>query len=125
MDDRGVGGSTGDSTRSTLEDMAGDVLAGIALLKARKDIQSRRIGVLGHSEGGVVGPLAASLSADIAFVIMLAGTGVPGDQVVYLQGELIARSAGATEGAIQEAGQLQRRMTEILKEEKDDAVAAQ
>src|SRR5260370_30229900 len=105
--------------------MAGDVLAGVAFLKGRKEIDPGRIGVLGHSEGAVVGPLAASRSKDIAFVVMLAGTGVPGDQVVYAQGEAIARSAGAAEGAIEEAGQLQRPMVEILKEEPDDAAAAQ
>jgi pimeloyl-ACP methyl ester carboxylesterase len=125
VDDRGVGGSTGRSMDATLEDAAGDVLAAVAFLKGRREVDGARIGVIGHSEGGIVGPMAATKSSDIAFVVMLAGSGVPGDQVVYLQGELVARSAGASEAAIAESREMQRRMVEILRSEKDEFVAVE
>jgi uncharacterized protein len=85
--DRGVGGSTGSSTRETLDDMGADVVTGVGYLKGRKGIEPKHIGVIGHSEGGIVGPAAAARSADVAFVIMLAGTGVVGTEVLKLQGE--------------------------------------
>jgi uncharacterized protein len=50
-----VGGSTGNSTRETLDDMAGDVLTGVEYLKRRKEIAAKHIGVIGHSEGGILG----------------------------------------------------------------------
>src|SRR5262249_15143267 len=97
VDDRGVGGSSGQVASSTTADFAGDVLAGVAYLKGRKDIASDRIGVCGHSEGGLVGPLAASQSPDIAFVVMMAGTGVTGEEILYEQGRLIAKASGASD----------------------------
>src|SRR5262249_22532572 len=72
LDDRGIGNSSGSVALATLDDLAGDVLAGVAFLKSHARIDGQRIGVIGHSEGGIVGPLAASGSADIAFVVMLA-----------------------------------------------------
>jgi pimeloyl-ACP methyl ester carboxylesterase len=124
MDDRGVGGSSGNLQKSTLDDLAGDALAAVAFLKSRKDIDGAHIGLIGHSEGAVVAPLAASRSKDVAFVVMLAGTGVPGEEVLYRQGELIARSTGADETAISEARELQRRSFAILRAEPQEAAAA-
>ena len=60
VDDRGVGGSSGKTSAATSEDFAGDVLAGIEYLKTRKEIDPRRIGLVGHSEGGIIAPLVAS-----------------------------------------------------------------
>jgi hypothetical protein len=100
VDDRGVGGSTGDVTQSTTADFATDVIAGVKFLKNHDRIDPKKIGVIGHSEGGLVGPLAASRSRDIAYVVMLAGTGVPGSEILPLQLELIARAEGLSEEAI-------------------------
>jgi fermentation-respiration switch protein FrsA (DUF1100 family) len=125
LDDRGMGKSTGSSTRSTLDDFTGDVLAGASFLKGRKEIDAQHIGVIGHSEGGIVGPLAASRSGDIAFVVMLAGTGVTGEQVLYLQAELVERSVGASDAAIARNREVQKMMIDILKTEKDEKAAAE
>lgn len=125
VDDRGVGGSAGSSTRETLDDMSGDVQAGVEFLKGRKEIDAREIGVIGHSEGGITGPAAAERSSDIAFVVMLAGTGVSGEQVLYRQGELIARASGAPEDAISRQHALQQMIFDILRTEKDDQLAIQ
>jgi len=123
-DDRGVGKSTGNSLRATLEDASGDVLAGVEYLKGRKEIDAHHIGVIGHSEGGIIGSIAAARSAEIAFVVMLAGTGVTGEQVVYRQGELLARAAGAPNAALAQTRTLQETVFGIIKTEKDETAAA-
>ena len=73
VDDRGAGQSTGNKLQSTVLALAGDAVAGVKFLKQRKEIDPKRIGVLGHSFGGMTAALAASRSADIAFVVTLAG----------------------------------------------------
>jgi pimeloyl-ACP methyl ester carboxylesterase len=94
-DDRGVGGSTGGSVEeATTEELAGDTLAGIGFLKTQLAISPDRIGLVGHSEGAIIAPLLASRSKDVAFVVMLAGTGVRGDQVWLKQREMIERADG-------------------------------
>ncbi len=100
-DDRGVGGSTGKVRNSTTSDFADDALAGVRFLRTRAAIDPARIGLIGHSEGGIVGPLAASRAPDdVAFVVMIAGTGVPLDEVVLRQTELIGCADGASPTAV-------------------------
>jgi pimeloyl-ACP methyl ester carboxylesterase len=125
MDDRGVGGSAGDSTHETIEEMATDVLSGVDFLKARKDIDAKKIGVIGHSEGGIVGPLAASRSTDIAFVVMLAGTGVTGEQVMYLQAELMSKSMGGSDAAIAQNRVIQEAIFNSARSSSDETAAAE
>jgi uncharacterized protein len=122
VDDRGVGQSAGNSTMLTLDDMAGDVLAGMAYLEGRKEIDPRRMGVIGHSEGGMVGPLAASRSADIAFVVMLAGPGVSFQQAVdahQSQAEIIMRQSGASGEAIAWNNAIQSMIFRVLRQNRD------
>lgn len=120
-DDRGVGGSTGSVFNATLEDTAEDVMAAMALLRGRPEIDGKKIGLLGHSEGGIVAPLAASRSADVAFVIMLAGTGVTGEEILVSQGGLVPAAEGADKETISQAVAAQRKALEILKTETDPA----
>ncbi|NTV04157.1 alpha/beta hydrolase [bacterium] len=94
-DDRGVGGSTGSVSLSTTADFAQDALAGVALLRARPDIDGGCVGLIGHSEGGIAAPLAAARAPEaVDFVVLLAGTGVPLDEVVLRQTELILAATG-------------------------------
>jgi len=120
VDDRGVGGSTGNLSESTSINLAEDVLSGVRFLKTRKEIDPERIGLIGHSEGGIIAPIVASKSEDIAFIILMAGTGLTGEEILYLQGELIARANGATEEEIQEARLRQELIFNVLKKEKDN-----
>ena len=76
-DKRGVGASTGDWKRSDFNDLADDALAGIHFLQQRKEINLKQIGIYGHSQGGMIGPLIASRSKDVAFVVSGAGSAVP------------------------------------------------
>jgi len=119
VDDRGVGGSSGKTSASTSEDFAGDVQAGIEYLKARKEIDPKRIGLIGHSEGGLIAPLVANRSTDVAFIVLLAGPGLPGDEILLLQGAAIARASGAPEQAIAANRASQEEIFRIVKEEKD------
>jgi pimeloyl-ACP methyl ester carboxylesterase len=123
VDDRGVGGSTGSGTSSTTQDFAGDALAGVAFLKGRKEIDPVKIGLLGHSEGGLIAPLAAAQSKDVAFIILMAGTGLPGIDILKAQGELIARAEGASESELKYDRETQQRLIDIFLQEKDEKAA--
>lgn len=74
VDDRGIGGSGGNISQSTSEDFAGDVIAGIKFLKNRKEINAKKIGLIGHSEGGIIAPMIAAKTYEVAFIILMAGT---------------------------------------------------
>ncbi|HSW28529.1 MAG TPA: alpha/beta hydrolase [Longimicrobiales bacterium] len=111
-DDRGVGKSTGSFSTATSEDFAGDALAAVAFLGARPEVGP--VGIAGHSEGGLIGPLAAVRSDDVAFVVMLAGPGLPGEQILYLQGNLIARAGGASEAQAAAVGEMQHALQETV-----------
>lgn len=119
VDDRGIGGSTGSVDASTTADFAQDALAGVRFLKKHAKIAPDRIGLIGHSEGGVVAPLAASQSSDVAFIIMLAGSGVPGSEILIRQGELIGRASGSDDEAVRRFADSQRRIFEAIRSEKD------
>jgi pimeloyl-ACP methyl ester carboxylesterase len=122
-DDRGIGGSTGDVVHATSEDFASDVLAGLEYLNTRPETAPRRIGLLGHSEGGLIGAMVAARSDDVAFLVMLAGPGVTGEEILYRQAELIAAASGAGPEVISRNRDLQARLFGVLKQETDDAIA--
>src|SRR5262245_19877419 len=125
VDDRGVGGTGGKPGESTIEDHVGDALAGVAYLKTRADIHHGKIGLMGHSEGGLVAPAAAAKSKDVAFIVLLAGTGVDGEQILYSQGRLIAKAAGSSDEVAARNQELQKKIFTILKEDSDLASAAE
>ncbi len=94
FDRRGSGSSTGDFNTATFQDLAADGIAGVELLKSRRDIDPERIGVWGVSQGGWLGPLAATMSRDIAFVVSVSGPGVsPAGQMDYAAATAL-RAAG-------------------------------
>ena len=97
FDDRGIGASTGDFKTATSADFATDVEAGVAYLLTRKEIDKKKIGLIGHSEGGIIAPMVAARTKDVSFIVLMAGTGIPGDQLLLLQSTLIGRAAGVSE----------------------------
>jgi pimeloyl-ACP methyl ester carboxylesterase len=125
FDDRGVGESTGDFATATSEDFATDVLAGVSYLLTRDDIDNGKIGLIGHSEGGLVAPLVAVQSDDVAFVILMAGPAVTGEEIILEQSVLISRAAGRSEADIEDDLAVNREVFEIVKQEPDLEVAAQ
>jgi len=114
-DDRGVGGSGGSVAQSTSADFADDALQAIRLIGARAEIDARRIGLIGHSEGGAVAPLAASRSDSVAFVVMLAGPGVPGEEILTHQLALISRAAGMAEEKLDKVLDEQRKLLKLVR----------
>jgi pimeloyl-ACP methyl ester carboxylesterase len=107
-DDRGVGGSTGNVQFATTADFADDVLAGVTLLTSRPDIDAARIGLMGHSEGGIVAPIAANRSTDVAFIVLLAGTAVSGAEIMVAQAKAILEANGADPEQLAEQERIQR-----------------
>jgi pimeloyl-ACP methyl ester carboxylesterase len=100
FDDRGTAGSTGSFAGATSEDLARDVMAAMAFLKTVDDVDPARIGLIGHSEGGLIAPMIAARTEDVAFIVLLAGPGVRGDDLLRVQGKLILEVAGADEETI-------------------------
>jgi len=100
-DDRGVGKSEGDFTAATSADFATDVTSAMAYLQTRPEIDPAKIGLVGHSEGGLIAPMVAAGSRDVAFIVLLAGPGIPGADILKRQTELIARANGMDEAALQ------------------------
>lgn len=95
-DDRGAGESTGDGAKATLEDFASDAWAAASFVAARSEIDGSRVGLIGHSEGGVIAPLVATQHPDdIDSLVLLAGTGVPGRDIIVHQLGLILTASGA------------------------------
>lgn len=101
-DDRGVGGSTGKKNdESTTDDFSNDVIEAVKYLKTRDDINPDQIGLCGHSEGGIVAPLAASKYNGIAFIVLIAGTGVRGIDILKEQSKLIMKADKSTDEEIE------------------------
>ena len=115
VDDRGVGASTGTMATVTTADLAEDALAGVRYLRASSDIDPDRIGLAGHSEGGTIAPMVAARTDEVAFIILLAGTGVPGDEVLYRQLAGMSRAALRVEDWIERQETIQRSIMEAVK----------
>jgi pimeloyl-ACP methyl ester carboxylesterase len=120
-DDRGFGKSTGRFATATSVDFMGDALAAVAWLKSRPEVDPSAIGLVGHSEGGLIAPMAAVRSPDVRYIVMLAGPGVTGEEILYEQGRLIAKAAGTPDAVIAENVAMQRRLFQIVKEVPDTA----
>lgn len=115
FDDRGVGKSTGKFVDATHDDFVADVLAAVDWLKARPNVDGKRIGLVGHSEGGVFAPLAAVKQPDdIAFIVLMAGVGVPMNQLMVRQGQDVGRAMGMSEELLAQGAKLQKEMFRLI-----------
>ncbi|MDB5719678.1 MAG: alpha/beta hydrolase [Alphaproteobacteria bacterium] len=123
VDDRGIGASTGDFPHATTADFATDTEAGMVFLASRPEIDRRRIGLIGHSEGGLIAPMVAARNPSVAWVVMLAGPGVNGDRIIVEQQHLIAAAAGATPDQLAHNDALTRHMLDALERAPDAATA--
>ncbi|MFO0959355.1 MAG: alpha/beta fold hydrolase [Isosphaeraceae bacterium] len=120
-DDRGVGKSTGEFARATSIDFAGDVEAGVAYLKTRHEIQPKAIGLVGHSEGGLIAPIVATRTSDVAYIVLMAGTGLTGAEILEMQSGLILQAMGGSESAVEGQKLAIRKLAAIAVSEPDPA----
>ncbi|QKJ64497.1 S9 family peptidase [Flavobacterium sp. M31R6] len=114
FDDRGVAKSTGEYKTATTLDFAKDVQAAVDYLKTRKEIDKNKIGLIGHSEGGIIAPIVAQNSKDVKFIILLAGPGLRGDQLMLLQKEMIERQKGISENEIKKGQEIFKGAYDII-----------
>jgi uncharacterized protein len=116
-DDRGVYESTGDFASATTRDLADDVNSAVAYLKTRTDV--KQIGLIGHSEGCVIAPMVAAENSAVDFIVMLAGTGVNGAEILLLQQELIGRAEGLSEKDLAKNKAANKKINAIVLSSKD------
>ncbi len=121
-DDRGTGESTGNFHAATTADFATDTEAGVAYLKTRHEIDSHKIGLVGHSEGGVIAPMVAARNPDVAFIVMMAGIGVNGGNILVEQAQLLSETSGKSKEEAAKIAERQRSIVELVKHEPDNAV---
>ena len=100
LDDRGTAESTGSFAGATSADFATDANAAFAFLRARPEVDPHSIGFIGHSEGGMIGPIAARDNPEIAFLVLLAGPGASTRQLLDGQRRAIAHSQGVTDAQL-------------------------
>ena len=124
-DDRGVGQSKGDPSLSTSADFAEDARAAIEYLRTRKEINSKKIGIIGHSEGGMIAPMIAANDKNIAFLVLLAGPGVSGDALLIEQNYEIGKQAGMSAEALEGSKLTNQTIYDILKSNEDLATVKQ
>jgi len=121
VDDRGVGKSTGVFGTATTADFATDVEAGVAFLKTRPEVNPKKIGLIGHSEGGIIAPMVAARNPEVAFIVMMAGSGVPGDQILVEQRKLIAEADGESKEDAEKDAVKEKVVLALVVKEKDSA----
>ncbi len=117
FDDRGTAMSKGDFKTATTLDFSTDVEAALQYLQTRKEIDHKKIGLIGHSEGGIIAPMVATKSKNVSFIILLAGTGIPGDELLLLQQELIGRASGISEEDLKKSKIINTEVFELVKKE--------
>ncbi len=123
FDDRGIGKSEGSQFEATSEDFATDVEAAFEFLKTQKKINPKAIGLIGHSEGGLIAPIVASTNPEISFIVSLAGPGVTGQQIILRQSEEAGRASGIPEQNIKKSTEINKKLFAVLRKEKDNKKA--
>ncbi|MEL6625563.1 MAG: alpha/beta fold hydrolase [Bacteroidota bacterium] len=121
FDDRGVGDSEGNHREATSADFATDVMAGIDWLAKQENVKADQIGMVGHSEGGLIAQIVASQSDKAAFMIQLAGPGLGGDEILTLQTGLIFTTMGMPEATVTKWNTIQRDIFGIIKSTENNA----
>jgi len=115
-DDRGVGESTGSFQTGTTADFADDAEAAVTYLQLRPDMQGVKIGLAGHSEGGLIAPMVASRNKAVKFAVLLAAPGIPITQLMAKQTADITRQAGASEKIAEMNGATNEKVYQVVKD---------
>jgi uncharacterized protein len=123
FDDRGIGKSKGSFSTATTTDFVTDAIAAAEYLKTRKEVDSKKIGIAGHSEGGLIAPLCAVNSNDVSFIVMLAGPGVSGREIILLQAKLISKAEGEKDDEIEKSNKLSEKVYDVINNVENNAEA--
>ena len=121
-DDRGIGESKGVFGTATSEDFARDVAAALAYLKTRQDINPKKMGLIGHSEGGLIAPMVACKNKDASFIVLLAGTGVRGAELLLEQEELISKAGGTSQEELDKFRIFNKQAFDLVLQNNDTAI---
>ncbi len=100
VDDRGIGESKGNHNETGLDGFVSDTKSAVNYLKSRNEVDGLKIGLIGHSLGGLIAPIVASESTDVSFMVLLAAPGIRGDKLMLLQKEMIERKMGISEAEL-------------------------
>jgi pimeloyl-ACP methyl ester carboxylesterase len=124
VDDRGAGKSTGEFSKSTSADFALDVEEHIIYAKTLAMVDTNKIGLLGHSEGGLIAPMVAARNKSVAFIVLMAGPGIQIVDLMGIQNELVLKSVGIGQDAINAYIPLYKKLmkTIIASDKKEDAI---
>lgn len=118
-DKRGIGKSTGTYITATTADFADDAQAGVEFLKMRPEADPHRVGLIGHSEGGIIAPMVAVRDRDVAFLVLMAAPGVPGAEIVEAQQRLILQTSGVAREKIEQNAAMQRQIVALVEKYPD------
>jgi uncharacterized protein len=124
LDDRGTGKSEGSAVTATTQDFATDAQAAYTFLKGHKEVHAKKIGLLGLSEGALIAAKVAAANKDVAFVVLMAGNGVPGTELVVAQNEAIFSAAGIPDETLQKMLKMRRAQFEVAASGDDVETAA-
>lgn len=122
-DDRGAGESEGSFRNATVRDHAEDASFAINYLKSRYDVDSSRIGILGHSLGAEIAPIVATINSSTAFIVMMAGSAISLREVIFEQCDAVYTSLGASKVAIALNREILESTMDIFKKSVNDSVA--
>jgi len=114
-DERGVGQSPGDFATATTLDFAADVAAAVRFARSLPEVDPQHIGLIGHSEGGLIAPLVAVQDPQVAWLVLLAAPGVNGEQILYSQGQLIVAAEGGEAQQLRQQQQIQSLIFQAIK----------
>ena len=123
-DDRGTGASTGDYSTATPDDFASDIRAEVKYLRSRKDIARKQVGLLGHSEGGIIAPMVAASDRKISFIILMAAPAIDLFDLLLAQDSIAAKAEGSKRKEIDEMITTNTRLFDIVKSSADSLEAA-
>ncbi|MCK4676993.1 MAG: alpha/beta hydrolase [Bacteroidales bacterium] len=123
-DDRGYGESTGDFMTATTNNFANDAMGAFNFLSKDTRIDHNNIGIIGHSEGAMIAPVLAADNPSISFIVMLAGSGLSGQETLLLQSEKLLTKSGENQEYIQQVLDLNKKIYTIVCNEPDDEIAA-
>lgn len=122
FDDRGVGKSEGDFSKATTRDLATDAKAAFDYLKTKSGVNTDKIGLLGHSEGGTIAFMLAANNKDIAYIISLAGGAIKGDSLLYMQRRMIADANATSSIVFKNNEDIVKKMGEIVNQYSPDTI---